>query len=57
MFPERSIPYEPPFLGVHQLSAKEKRIFEAEKIRQDFIKSKRLPSLSSSISSPIREAR
>ena len=42
---------------VLQMMAKESRILDAEKIRQDFIKSKRLPRLSSSISSPISDAR
>jgi len=36
-----------------QLSSRECRIIDAEKIRQDFVRSKKLPRLSSSISSPL----
>jgi hypothetical protein len=38
---------------IPQLSSRECRIIEAEKIRQDFVRSKKLPKLSSSISSPL----
>jgi hypothetical protein len=51
----RPNPHEVVHQEMLQVFAKEERMLDAEKIRQEFIKSKRLPKLSASISLPISD--
>ena len=53
----RPNPHEVVHQEMLQVFAKEERMLDAEKIRQDFIKSKRLPRLPFSNSSPIVDPR